>query len=437
MLQETETPKGFKRVVFLAKAEHIPQDWDFENVGSTGEVVGGGTPDTRLQEYWEGDIHWAVPSDITGLNSNFITSTERRITKKGLENSSAKLLPAGTVLITSRATVGECAINLVPLATNQGFQSLICNDKHHNLFMLYALKFNKSKLLRLAYGTTFLELSKNEIKKVKLAVPPKEEQQKIASILSKVDDLIQKTEEIIEHTRRLKKGLMQRALTKGIMNNETKDEKWYFGKIAIPKDWKIIDFQKVVERIKRGPSQQTNPNRNGPIYLTSDIITDDGFLRFRDLKYLDPRLIDDIEKYTVSPDDLIINCVNSFEKVGKVALFETYDEQVIIGFNNFAISTIRTIANPHFLKYLLLSSRMQNILKSISKPAINQVSFSSKDLLQLRIPLPPIGEQNVIASLLTNLDLYRIANEKYLDGVQYLKKGLMQKLLTGQIRVKV
>lgn len=177
--------------------EEIPENWHLKTLSEIGKIVGGGTPDTTNGGYWGGDIAWAVPTDITNLNGRFIERTQRYITQEGLHNSSAKLLPVGTILITSRATIGECAISKIPMTTNQGFQSLICNSEADNTYFYYALKSNKNKLLRLAYGSTFLEVSSSNVKKVTLLCPSINEQQKIASILSKVDELIQKTDQVI------------------------------------------------------------------------------------------------------------------------------------------------------------------------------------------------------------------------------------------------
>jgi len=117
-------------------------------------------------------------------------------------------------LITTRATIGECAINTKPIATNQGFQNLICDDENDRHFMFYAIKFHRNKLLRLSYGTTFPEISKSEIKKVLIALPESRiEQQKIASILSNIDSQIQKQQEYKSKLETLKKGLMQKLLT--------------------------------------------------------------------------------------------------------------------------------------------------------------------------------------------------------------------------------
>src|SRR6476469_5001616 len=198
-MQVQKTKQGYKVVKSLfGKYEEIPVNWEVKRLSEVGKITGGGTPDTTNTEYWSGDIPWAAPTDIINLSTKFIDSTERYISKNGVDSSSAKLIPKGSILITSRATIGYCAINTRPMATNQGFQSLICDNGYHNLFMLYAINFHRKKLLRLSYGTTFLEISKSNIKEVSFPCPPFQEQQKIALIISKVDELIQKTDQVIE-----------------------------------------------------------------------------------------------------------------------------------------------------------------------------------------------------------------------------------------------
>ena len=173
--------QGYKLVkTIYQRYEEIPEDWNFKKISEIGKIVGGGTPDTKNEEYWNGDVSWLVPQELTGLAGNYIEKSERTITKKGLEKSSAKPLPVGTVLLTSRATVGECAIAKKPMTTNQGFQNIICNDNYDNLFVLYLLQHNKYRLIRLAQGTTFLEINKKNVGKVELSFPnKKQEQQKI------------------------------------------------------------------------------------------------------------------------------------------------------------------------------------------------------------------------------------------------------------------
>ena len=142
-------------------------------------------------EYWGGDIPWLTPSQLTGKLINEISETDEYITEKGFENSSVKLLPPGTVIMSSRATIGETVINKVPMTTNQGFANIICDEnKVFNYYLLYLLRYITPRLKALAGGSTFLEISRTNVRSVNIPVPPLPEQKKIASILSSVDKSI-------------------------------------------------------------------------------------------------------------------------------------------------------------------------------------------------------------------------------------------------------
>lgn len=166
-------------------------DWKKCRIKDIAEVVGGGTPSTNNKGYWNGNISWLTPKDLTGYNSMYISKGERSITEQGLKNSSAKELPAGTVLFTSRAPIGYVAIAKNPLATNQGFKSLIVDhEKVNNVFLYYWLKDNVEYLNSLGSGTTFAEISGSVLKETELLLPPLHEQRAIAEILSSLDDKI-------------------------------------------------------------------------------------------------------------------------------------------------------------------------------------------------------------------------------------------------------
>ncbi len=191
----------------------IPEEWEVVRLGDICEVVGGGTPSTTAKEYWGGTIPFVIPTDITNLEGNSLEKTENYITELGLKDSSAKLISEGAVLLTSRATIGFCAINKVPVSTNQGFASVICKDIIHNQFLLYYLRLIKNKLLSLASGSTFKEISKASLRKLQLPLPPLPEQQKIAEILSTVDAKIESERHRKQKLQELKQGLMQVLLT--------------------------------------------------------------------------------------------------------------------------------------------------------------------------------------------------------------------------------
>ena len=178
-------------------------------------MVGGGTPDTTVKSYWGGDIQWFTPSEI-GKNK-YVDFSKRTITRDGLDNSSAKLLPLHTILLSSRATVGECSIASNECTTNQGFQSLIAKQCNID-FLYYLIQTKKKDLIRNACGSTFLEISANEIRKIKVAVPVQNEQEQIAKLLSLIDERIATQNKIIDKLQSLIKGLAVTLTTKGKPN---------------------------------------------------------------------------------------------------------------------------------------------------------------------------------------------------------------------------
>ena len=148
-------------------------------------LVGGGTPSRLEQAYFDGAIPWATPTDVTKLQGRHLTVTKEKITDNGLKNSSAKLLPARSVLLTSRATIGFVAINSVPMATNQGFINFICGPDLIPEYLAYWLSKQREYLISLASGTTFKEVSKGVVKNLKIPLPPLAEQQRIVDILDR------------------------------------------------------------------------------------------------------------------------------------------------------------------------------------------------------------------------------------------------------------
>ena len=181
-------------------------EWGTKSIDDLAVVIGGGTPDTTEKSYWDGEIQWFTPSEI-GKNK-YVDSSLRTITEKGLNNSSAKLLPPNTILLSSRATIGECSLSLRECATNQGFQSLV-SKKCNVDFLYYLIQTKKKDLIRKSCGSTFLEISANEVRKIQVSVPSDVEQQKIAELLSLIDERIATQNKIIDKLQSLIKGIAQ------------------------------------------------------------------------------------------------------------------------------------------------------------------------------------------------------------------------------------
>lgn len=168
------------------------EGWKEVEIKSFAEIVGGGTPSTKIEEYWNGEIPWITPNDLSNHTFKYIERGERNISDLGLSKSSAKLHPINTILLTSRAPIGYLALAKNEVSTNQGFQSIRCDENKANAnYVYYALKVYMDRVKALASGATFPEVSGKKVGKVKLPLPPLETQKKIASILSGYDDLIE------------------------------------------------------------------------------------------------------------------------------------------------------------------------------------------------------------------------------------------------------
>jgi type I restriction enzyme S subunit len=187
--------------------------WENKRLDQVGKIVPGGTPSTSIPEYWNGDVPWITPTEITKLKTPYIYNTEALITSKGVRNSSAALLPADSLIVCTRATVGVCAINKVPMTTNQGFKSVVPEGTDDTLFLYYVLNSMQSTFNRLAQGSTFLEISKTQFEKITIIWPSADERRLIASLMRTCDEQIESIGEAIEVLRAQKRGLMQKLLT--------------------------------------------------------------------------------------------------------------------------------------------------------------------------------------------------------------------------------
>lgn len=187
------------------------EEWEVKKLGEIAEVIGGGTPSSFVSSYWNGNINWFTPTEIG--ESKYTFESKRKITKEGFLNCSCKMLPIGSVLLTTRAGIGDLSILLNEGCTNQGFQSLIAKDGYCNEYLYYLMQTLKAELIQNASGSTFLEISPNKIKQIEVFIPQIEEQTHIATILSDIDAEIRALETKLEKYRKIKLGMMQNLLT--------------------------------------------------------------------------------------------------------------------------------------------------------------------------------------------------------------------------------
>ena len=195
---------------------HIPQGWTIEPVGDVVDCVGGATPSTTEPKFWEGGTHhWTTPKDFSSLQAPILIDTNRKITDAGVAKISSGLLPAGTLLLSSRAPVGYLAIAAMPVAINQGFIAIKCNERASNFFMLNWCQTNMAEIESRATGTTFAEISKQNFRPILAVLPPKE---LMATFTEKVSPLYAEISANIYQSRTL--AILRDALLPRLLSGE-------------------------------------------------------------------------------------------------------------------------------------------------------------------------------------------------------------------------
>ena len=400
----------------------IPKDWEVVRIKDKFIVVTGTTPSTRKKEYWiNGEINWFTPTDLSKLNGKlFLEGSERKITKKALEDSNLTVIPKGCVLVSTRAPVGYVAVLKEEGTFNQGCKGLVPkapNETCSEFYCYYLLKM-KHRLQSLSGGSTFKELSKDMLERFHAPSPPLEEQRGIAKVLFCVDLAIQKVDEAIAKAKRLKRGLMQTLLTKGIGHKEFKETP--IGKI--PKDWKVVRLKGISDLImgQSPPSSTYNKEGKGLPFLQ-------GKLEFGDV-YPTPVIHCSSPLKIAETNDVLISVR---APVGDVNLTPY---KLCIGRGLAAIRFNAEIANHWFYFYYL--QRAKQRIESLGKGSTFK-AITKDDLENLTVPLPPLSEQQKIAEILHSVDsVLRLKKEKKNKLVR-MKRRLMDLLLTGKVRVSI
>jgi len=404
-----QLPPGYRRT----EIGIIPEDWEVKRLGEVVDVVGGGTPDTKNPKYWGGKINWFTPTEIG--ESKYVSESERKITDEGLKHSSAKILPIGSILFTSRATIGEVAILRKEATTNQGFQSLIPKNID-NEFLYYLLLIIKREFIAKANGSTFLEITPSAIKDTEISLPPTiEEQRAIARVLSDFDRLIEALDELIEKKKMIKKGAMQELLT---------------GKKRLPGftgEWVRKRLGGVVDIVGGGTPDTKNPKYwGGKInWFTPTEIGESKYVSESERKITDEGLKHSSAK--ILPIGSIL--FTSRATIGEVAILRK-EATTNQGFQSLIPKNI----DNEFLYYLLLIIKREFIAKANGSTFLEITPSAIKDT---EISLPPtIEEQRAIARVLSDMDAEIEALERKKEKYERLKKGAMELLLTGKIRIK-
>lgn len=390
----------------------IPVDWEVTQLSQVADIIMGQSPSSEVcHDYKEGLPFYQGNADF---GSKYPTT--RRWCKKPL-----KIAQKGDVLISVRAPVGEINIAPYECCIGRGL-SAIRATKINDQYLYQSMLFHRKALEKVSQGSTFEAINRKDLSEFLVFTPPLPEQKKIAEILTNVDDAIEETDRIIEKTKELKKGLMQRLLTRGIGHKNFKNTEIR----EIPENWDVVKIG--------GECDCIVPGRNKPKSFDGEI----PWITIPDI--MGPKIkkskeglcvsIDEIKKCgtrIVPSGSVIMSCVGEF---GIVAIT---DREIIINQQLHAFIPPNDL-DANFLRYALILQKpyMEKIATKTTIPYMNKVNCNS-----IPIPKPPINEQKEIINILLSLEDNDFMEQQFIKYLKELKKSLMQILLTGRVRVKL
>ncbi len=442
----------------------MKSEWKEYKISEFADVIGGGTPSTKIEEYYNGTIPWLTPRDMSTHSSKYICEGARSITSLGLKKSSARLVPKGTVLFTSRAPIGYIAIAKQEVSTNQGFKSLICNDKiAHNEYIYYLLKSKVFAIESIASGSTFKEVSGSVLKDFILQLPSIPTQKRIAHILSALDDKIElnrkmnqtlesmaqtlfkswfvdfdpvKVKAKCKNDEELESAALELGISKEVLELFPSEfEESELG--MIPKGWEIKNLGDICSIITKG----TTPTKSNLVNAIDDQIIP--FIKVKDIGNNGEINRDSLEKIPYSVhmkvlkrsilerDDLLFSIAGT---IGRVAIV---DNDLNNSNVNQALGIIRLNDKLQHLNLVWLSLQSDRTQKNIISKVVQgvQANTSLANLRDIPIIIPSLELltkwNNVIGDLMVNFRLNQFSSRT----LQKTRDTLLPKLLSGELDV--
>jgi type I restriction enzyme S subunit len=402
----------------LPEIERVPDGWELDTIeGVAEDVLGGGTPSKSNEDYWGGKIPWASVKDLDGVA---VQDTEDYITEEGIENSATNLISSGSVVISTRMTVGEAFLNLVDMAINQDLKAIKPDDSRVNTrFLVYALRGKDRYLKSLGRGTTVSGITTADLKRTHFARPPLPEQRKIASVLYAVDQAIQKTEEIIEQAKRVKRGLMQDLFETGYYDHSICERRIGPQLRKVPESWDVIGIGELAEyQNGYGFSKDEWSEQGRPIIRIQDLTRPEE----SDVNYFDGQVD---EKYEVENGDILVSWSAT------LGVFKWNRGSAVLNQHIFKVRNIKKFVNEGYLYYALnyALSELERKLHGSTMKHVTRSAFENTE-----VPLPGLDEQKTISRVLGSVDEEIRTEEAKKQNLEQVKKGLMQDLLTGEVR---
>lgn len=371
-------------------------------LGDICEIVSGSTPKSNVDEYWDGDIKWITPAELSD-DSYIIYDSVRKITDIGVKKTALKPFPAGTVILSSRAPIGKVAIAGCEMYCNQGFKNLICSEVINNRFLFWFLKGHTEYLNSLGRGATFKEISKQIVENIEIDVPNMEEQLRAVNQFEKIRGMILLRKQQLTELDTLVKARFVEMFGECEEHKRLEEYATLITKGASPK-WQGVDYCE-----------------EGTLFVTSENVRE-GYLDLSKRKYLDDKINEIQPRSMLKRNDILINIVGA--SIGRAAIYDS-DEVANI---NQAVALVRvdfSQVNQTYLIAFLNTPQAVEIYGRMKKGGARD-NLSLQNIADLQIPVTPMEQQKEFAAFVTQVNQTKALVQKALDEAQTLFDSLMQ-----------
>ena len=405
--------------------KEIPDNWMWTTIGEVGIVVSGGTPSTKQLEYWEGGtIPWITPADLSKYNEKYISKGKRNITQEGLDYSSAKLLPKGTVLFSSRAPIGYTVIAKNELATNQGFKNLITTKSLSSDYVYYYFKTLKESAEEVASGTTFLELSATKFSKLPFPLPALSEQLRIASKIENLFTSLNVTEQDLNSTLIKLQGY--RHLT--LKNAFSKKDNW--------ETFKIDDLFDLIDgdRGKNYPKKDDYLQEGYCLFLSTKNVRKKNF-KFKENNFISKEKNKELKRGLLERDDIVMTTRGT---LGNIAFYDNSIPYDNIRINSSMIilrQKTTSIYLPYILQYMASNFFQEQIRDKYTGTA--QPQLPANILKRLMISYPSYEKQIKIEQEIkynfSQIDNLKSTIETAIKEIDILRTKILDNAFKGKL----
>ncbi|EGK7522395.1 restriction endonuclease subunit S [Campylobacter lari] len=404
--------------------------WKVKKLGDIAEISSGGTPSRNKKEYWDnGTIPWVKIKDI---KEKFISTTEEFITEDGLKNSSAKLFKKGTLLYSIFATLGEVAILDIDATTNQAIAGINIKENNINsLYLMYFLRSIKDEISNKGRGVAQNNLNLSILKQIEIPLPPLKNQERIVGILDESFAKIDESIKILEQDLLNLDELMQSALQKAFNPLKDNAKENY----QLPQGWEWKNLGDISNLIQNGfAASKNNEIPSGYVHLRTHNISTDGNLNFDTLIKIKREFIKEKQSF-IEKNDILFNNTNSTELVGKTALVtQNYNYAFS---NHLTKIKLKNQYNSKLVVFYFVLLLKNKYFEKICHQWIGQSGINIDKLKKIQIPLPPLKEQEQIASHLDELSSHvKNLKQNYqaqIKDLQELKNSLLDKAFKGNL----